>query len=422
MTEENEARDEARVSEGQLVGLRDEADTEPGDIRLSWIYRLRKDEIDVELTKFRLSLSGTVDDKKRRLVRFIREGCASPRPTTAPPVFPLPPPPLVVPTISGPLPGIANETTGAGMSVSSVCEKVRKWNLHFNGKTDAVEFLEKLCEFQEHSDIPNSALLPALYEIFQGNALAWYRNNRSLWNSWDDFITDFKYFYLPANFQSYLEDQIYNRRQLSGETGRDYVVALQTLLRRHGEFSPERALQRLYGNLQPEYRQYIRQSDVLSIRDLVCQIEEYEALQRELVASRPTKPPATQPTAYQRRTYATVAVEPPSPPPSRPPGTSPVVREGTVSQWKRQDRPTGPPLNAAASDRGREATRSPPSTSGARAAFDRSAICWRCGKTGHFRTQCREPPRLFCSRCGRAGVMTRDCRCTEAGNATGTET
>ncbi|KAJ8910920.1 hypothetical protein NQ315_014254 [Exocentrus adspersus] len=308
----------------------DPAAVDLGDLRLSWIYKLRKDEIDAELEKFRLDLTGTVEEKKRRLVRFIREGCASPRPDryTKHLQFPVPPP---LPTTGTQIPSVQQPSMTAPpattvppfsgavstFTVSTMCERVRKWNLRFNGKTDAVEFLEKLCEFQEHSGISTSALLPTLYEIFQGNALAWYRNNRGLWSCWEDFVTDFKQFYLPVDYESFLEEQIYHRRQQPGESGRDYLVALQTLLRRHGGFTPEKALYRLHGNLRPEYKEYIRLSDVQGTRDLVRRIEEFETIQEEKSRSKARQPNAIP--SYVNRPKVTA----PPPPAGAAPGQNP---------------------------------------------------------------------------------------------------
>lgn len=408
-----------------LLPIEETISSEQGDLRVSWIYKLRKDQLDSELGKFRLDLSGTVEEKKRRLVKFIREGCASPQPRTAPPVFHMPPPTLEIPPTAQTYAEVATGVAAPGFTVSSVCEKVRKWNLHFNGRTDAVEFLEKLSEFQEHSEIPSSLLLQALYEIFQGNALAWYRNNKNLWNKWEDFLTDFKCFYLPAHYQANLEEQIYNRRQLPGESGRDYVVALQTLFRRHGEFSAEKAMHRLYGNLRPEYRQYIRQSEVKSTQDLVCKIEEFEALQRELITSRPStsssRPPATPPAANRVRVISEQPTLGTEPEPSR------NTTSNTNSYGLCTTARTGTDASSGTTQRNRTPVNRAPAPR-TNANLD-AIVCWRCGRTGHYRSQCRNPPKLFCSRCGRNGILTRDCGCTNpprqtnqgsSGNGSGT--
>ncbi|KAJ8915465.1 hypothetical protein NQ315_003228 [Exocentrus adspersus] len=400
----------------------DPAAVDLGDLRLSWIYKLRKDEIDAELDKFRLDLTGTVEEKKKRLVRFIREGCTSPRPgrQTEHLQFPVPPP---LPTPGNQIPSVQQPSLTAPpattvppfpgavstFTVSTVCERVRKWNLRFNGKTDAVEFLEKLCEFQEHSGISTTALLPTLYEIFQGNALAWYRNNRELWSCWEDFVTDFKQFYLPVDYESFLEEQIYHRRQQPGESGRDYLVAIQTLLRRHGGFTPEKALYRLHGNLRPEYKEYIRLSDVQGTRDLVRRIEEYETIQEEKSRSK-ARPPTAAP-SYTPRPQVTAPPPPTGPSPRRDPEPTTAPPRPTALSSNRGNPHQAAARPAAASPNTRPAGGNSAPTS---SSFNRNSICWRCGNGGHFRSQCQAPPRLFCSRCGQPGIMTRDCQCSRS--------
>ncbi|KAJ8912696.1 hypothetical protein NQ315_012250 [Exocentrus adspersus] len=384
----------------------DPAAVDLGDLRLSWIYKLRKDEIDAELDKFRLDLTGTVEEKKKRLVRFIREGCTSPRPgrQTEHLQFPVPPP---LPTTGNQIPSVQQPSLTAPpattvppfpgavstFTVSTVCERVRKWNLRFNGKTDAVEFLEKLCEFQEHSGISTTALLPTLYEIFQGNALAWYRNNRELWSCWEDFVTDFKQFYLPVDYESFLEEQIYHRRQQPGESGRDYLVAIQTLLRRHGGFTPEKALYRLHGNLRPEYKEYIRLSDVQGARDLVRRIEEFETIQEEKSRSKARQPNAIPSYGNRPKVIAPPPAAGATPGQNPEPTTAP-PRPTAMPGNHRSPHPTTPSRTASSPNTRSAAGNTATTGSG----FDRNSICWRCGKGGHFRSQCQAPPRLFCSR------------------------
>lgn len=44
--------------------------------------------------------------------------------------------------------------------------------------------------------------------------------------------------------------------------------------------------------------------------------------------------------------------------------------------------------------------------------YDSSKHCWRCGKPGDKRKNCRRRPMKFCSRCGKPNILTRDC-CNE---------
>lgn len=261
------------------------ASTDLGDFRLSWIYKLRKDQIDIELAKFQLDPAGTVEEKKKRLVKFIKEGCASPQPAAVPPSlnWPLAPPIIHPPPVTTAPNVIPTQPVPTfGTSQLTVAERVRKWNVHFNGRTDAVEFLERLQDFQEHSGISTNALLPVLYEIFQGSALAWYRNNRTRWQTWENFVRDFRIFYYPVNYLEDLEAEISRRVQKPTEPAMTYVTDLQTLIRRHGSMTPEQELLWLYRNLLPDYRQYIHRTELTDVSALTDKIKTFETLRQEL--------------------------------------------------------------------------------------------------------------------------------------------
>lgn len=319
--------------------------------KTSWIYNLRKEELQAELQKFELPTEGTVEELRLRLAQFIRQAT---KPAEATPAMTSP---TIEPTGSNtegfwyPLAALRTPT--------HVCETVRKWNLSFDGKTDPVAFLERLEELRTSYKLADEQLLIAIPELLKATALLWYRNNRQAWNTWDQFLEDFRAFYLPADYVLGLEEQISRRVQRTGETGREYIIDLQTLIRRHGGMSPAQELYRVYTNLLPDYRQYIRRRDCNTIQDLVREIEEYEKLQKEL-----------------RNRHAT--------------------NIAAVSSIKK---PVVAPL---------------PSNT----AYDRKGTCWRCGGKGHFRQNCRLPPKLFCSHCGKEGTLTRDCSCQkQAGNA-----
>ncbi|KAJ8928626.1 hypothetical protein NQ314_018785 [Rhamnusium bicolor] len=237
----------------------DTGNIELGDLRLSWIYKLRKDQIDAELGKFRLDLTGTVEEKKRRLIRFIREGSAPvARATAALPYRLAPESPALDPW------------------------QVHKWNTHFNGKGDPAAFLERLDEICSYTNVRQEQLLPVLPELLQGPALLWYRNNKSHWDTWAKFTRDFRTFYFPVNYLEDLDADISRRLQKPDEPATNYLTDLQTLVRRHGDLNPEQELRWLYRNLLPDYRQYIRRNDFTDVSSLTAKIKEFELLREEV--------------------------------------------------------------------------------------------------------------------------------------------
>lgn len=311
----------------------------------------------------------------------------------------------------------------------SLFERVRRWRVQFDGKTDPVAFIERISELLECSEVTEEQLLVALPEIFQGNALAWCRNNRSEWMSWEDFLRDFRSFFLPKDYRFHLEERIIHRKQMQNESGRDYVLDMQTLLRQHGNIARGTGVKRIYSNLLPAYRHYIRPSDFETIGDLMGKIQEYEELQEEM---------------KQRAVRPAVSTGPPWGTPAYSGGSDRIPQSAARTagpSWGTRTEPSG-------SDRVPRTDRRPPAITAGPPQDDRQdrraralpqmeprsgdsgparnvqpggrdrvpLVCWRCGEEGHMRSACRRPSRIFCSRCRRPDVLTRDCPCGQPEN------
>lgn len=254
-----------------------------------------------------------------------------------------------------------------------------RWNAQFNGKTDPVAFLERLEEIQVRYRLSGDRMLVVLPDLFVGSALNWLRNNAGRWEDYFDFLQEFRSFYLPNDYQVHLEEQVSTRRQHPQESGLDYVIAMETLMRRHGGMSGEKQLFWLHRNLLHDYRRQIRRSDLHSIRELIERIKEYEAIE----ADRPEKrylPPITGDNGRNQR-QQTESVQ----------GSRPLAVTSTPR----------PPAQASHS-------RAP--------IPNPSAACWRCGSSAHRRSECNGIPVLFCSRCGRRGIFSKDCTCPRPEN------
>ncbi|KAJ8942996.1 hypothetical protein NQ314_009845, partial [Rhamnusium bicolor] len=326
----------------------DTGNIELGDLRLSWIYKLKRDQIDAELGKFRLDLTGTVVEKKRRLIRFIREGCTSPLPPTVcpsiPPPFSLQPPPVARATAALPY-RLAPESPALDPW------QVHKWNTHFNGKGDPAAFLERT--------------------------------------------------YFPVNYLEDLEADISRRLQKPDEPATNYLTDLQTLVRRHGDLNPEQELRWLYRNLLPDYRQYIRRNDFTDVSSLTAKIKEFELLREEVRQVYDGEEPiprrnttrrfenrsSEQYSVPPRQAESRSVVERPVPMPrnTRLPATP---REEPPNIVRQQDRPAAP-QTAPRTYRSPEASENRPSATAA--TYDRNS-CWRCGRTGHFRNTAAARP------------------------------
>ncbi len=251
------------------------------------------------------------------------------------------------------------ENTERDTDEATIIDKVRKWNLFFDGQKDVILFLERLEELRNCYRFPDTYILRALPEVFRGNALLWYRNNHKEWEDWHDFLKDFSAFFLPRNYKRSLMVEICKRTQKNNEKFKDFVVEIQTLIRRQGTLSKEQELEQIYLNMRPEYKRYIKRKEFDNLLELIEAAEEYESLQKELNEARV--------------------------PPNRNSGISRIYNEASQS-------PTVEHV-----DRIRN--------------YDRNTFCWRCGQRGHSRPKCFAKSKLFCSYCGLLDVLTRDCLC-----------
>ncbi|XP_014469758.1 PREDICTED: uncharacterized protein LOC106741871 [Dinoponera quadriceps] len=180
---------------------------------------------------------------------------------------------------------------------------MRKWGCAFYGR-DSLTFLERVEELNEGYGFSERDLLRGLPELLRGDSLLWYRNNRTTWQTWDDFEQDLREQYLPPRYQALLKKEINKRLQKPGELYAHFETELLTKMRRAGYYADEERLLQLYDNLQPDYKLYIRIADVRSIRDLRQRAMEYEAINRKRQEScartLPPRPAAIDATAYER--------------------------------------------------------------------------------------------------------------------------
>jgi hypothetical protein len=312
-------------------------------------------------------------------------------------------------------------------STANICNLVRKWNLRFDGREDPISFLERLNELIESYELAPNGILRSLPEIFKGNALLWWRNNRELWRNFEDFVHDFELQYLPPGYNRNLDKEIQDRTQGERETCRDFVVAISTLIRRRGGHAAREKLDRIYANLRPDYKFYIRREQLRNLTDLVQRAEEYESLLRDRSTYRPPPSPAqamTPETAYQGRgnrrneVNEQMYLQGMFPPISRSQETyrprehNKSKGELVDSPWRpfqryHQGQPTKFVNNQQLYSR-TFTTQRPAST---------PKICWNCDEEGHSSRECKKLRRIRCFNCKTEGQLTTSCsKCSGNGN------
>lgn len=339
-------------------------------VPVSWIYSLPKEKLIKVLEGMDQDTAGTVDELRKRLSTFLK---TNPTQTSSRPTSPTPP--TTDPT--------QRDTTMA------VCEKVRKWGLNFDGVGDAISFLERIQELRECCDITGGDLLKALPLLFRGNAILWYRNNKEFWTSWEDFLNDFKTQYLPPRYDYLIEEEIRARHQRPTESFQAYLTAILTLMRRGKALNDSERVERVYRNMRPEYKLYARRDAFKTLKELAALAAEYELIQRESRMAPGYALGATNPRRPEQRVQAAPATN--------------VARENDHQQAAVLQGTRNGDERSRTSDRQPERLSNPRSR------------CWRCGREGHTRMNCRNRSVLFCSRCGLLNVASKDCRCQ--GNA-----
>ncbi|XP_057334391.1 trichohyalin-like [Microplitis mediator] len=248
---------------------------------------------------------------------------------------------------------------------------VRKWGVTFNGERDVLDFIERIDELTESYGFQKDKLVHCIPMLLRDKAIHWYRNNKRDWISWEDFTSDLKSFFLPPGREIELEEQIRNRVQRETEIAKEYATSLQTLMRRHGQMTSQAKLARLYQNLRPEYRRYIKRTEFTNVPELLQLAGEFEQL---VVQESGQSPSSSKPAAGKTNTGKSATGK------TTKPGAALEIFE-----------------------------------------YDWREHCWRCRQKGHRQPQCTNPRVKFCSRCGKMGTWTRDC-CPWQGNAARVDT
>lgn len=253
---------------------------------------MKKDELSNCLKELGISSEGTVDEMRARLRKYLE-------------VEDMPPDhkeflqnlqsrydnltkQLKVPTPGSDPTSPHARNSGRDLSPpngSETCDKVRKWGVKYEGGKDPLCFLERIEELAMCYSIPRDNLLSYMPELFKGDALLWYRNNKQNWVTYDDFVDDFKLFFLPPRFFDTLEDDIRCRVQRHNENFVDYVTAIQSLMR-WTSLSPTAQLDRIFRNCRAEYKFYIRRESFTKLRELIIAAQEYESIRAEEFAQK----------------------------------------------------------------------------------------------------------------------------------------
>lgn len=254
-------------------------------------------------------------------------------------------------------------TSGIGPSVP-----VYKWGLKFSGRSDMSvnAFLVKVDEYCTSRNVNRSQLFASASDLFEGDALMWYRVVKNHVSNWDNLVRHLKEEFLPPHTGDLLWRQILTRTQGKDESIGIYVAIMTSLFdRMPTNVSDTLRMKVLRTNILPFYQERLSLLEIGTPFEL---IEYYRKLESTRVNMESFKPPQTSP----------LSLEP-------------------------------------------DLAYVPPKSS--RAAFnvvESQNVCYRCNKPGHFARECQNGgPRtpMKCFRCGKEGFTVRTCpNCKRAGN------
>ncbi|XP_023718752.1 uncharacterized protein LOC111870582 [Cryptotermes secundus] len=330
-------------------------------IRVNWIFQLDEVTLKAELEDCGLDVTGSKEDLTLRLFQYVRDH---------PEEF------LKFPSDLGEI------SQGVEGRRPLPLDTVWKLGLKFTPDDSVHTFFERLGELKLAYDVSDESMVRAVPVLLKGQAVLWFRNNQSTWDTWEDFLINFKDRYLPAEIDDVLTEEIRVRTQGADESVADYVTAIRTLMRRLTKApTPAEQLRLLMKNLRPEVRLYIRDCDVNSFAELLAMGKQYEQYKREKERFRP-------PPDIAQALIPEVAYRP--------------KKSGTVKKLTLLNSATKPDSKGKDRQAGRQ-TSTP--------LASRTKTCWNCNKPGHFFSQCKQSKRTFCHICGRPDTIAATCGC-----------
>ncbi|XP_063922677.1 uncharacterized protein LOC135137071 [Zophobas morio] len=245
---------------------------------------------------------------------------------------------------------------------------VYKWGIVYDGRStqeSVSSFLQRIEELRIARGTSKEELFRSAVDLFQGQALVWYRSVRGSINSWEELVAALRRDFLPSDFDDDLWREIRNRTQGQQERVTIYIAYMQNLFGRLSEVPTEDVqLKTIRRNLLPAFQDHLALMSIQCVRQLadICR-----TLESSFEQQRRFQPPPRRSVALLEPDLAYNLVEAPHAGPSN------SSRRASV---------------AAVSD----------------------ITCYNCRKTGHISRNCpSRRQRPICRGCGRPGFIRPNC-------------
>lgn len=253
---------------------------------------------------------------------------------------------------------------------------VIKWGERFSGERrlrSVNSFLERVDELRVARNVSKSQLIMSAVDLFEGNALVWFRANRSLYRTWDELVVGLREEFLPVHYEEKLLDEIKRRTQGQHESIGEYFACMTLLFSRlTSKLTEEYKVTLLLRNILPFYQSQLALTEVKTVSGLqrLCRRLDQRKESIQCFTSPPRRNQSLEPD------LAYVDTEPSR----RSMAASSPARVNTVA-------------NAS------------------------TRTCWNCGKPGHLASRCTAPRKLRCYKCNEPGVTSNTCPKCSSGNA-----
>ena len=149
---------------------------------------------------------------------------------------------------------------------------VHKWGITFEGKA-VNSFIQRIEEIRIARRTTKEELFRSAFDLFQGQALVWFRSVKSSVHTWDALVKALRRDFLPPDYDEELWREIRNRTQGQQERVTFYVAAMLNLFSRLSERPTEEVqLRTIKRNLRPNFQTQIALTDARSVSKLteVC--------------------------------------------------------------------------------------------------------------------------------------------------------
>lgn len=149
---------------------------------------------------------------------------------------------------------------------------VVKWNLTFSGDLKEMSvsaFLERIEELCIARHVSKRELFDSAIDLFRGQALIWFRANRTEFANWDSLSKELKKQFQPHDYDERLFDEIKRRTQGRDEPIGIYLAVMTNLFSRLSFRAPEATrLKILMKNIDPFFQLNLGLTEITSVDDL----------------------------------------------------------------------------------------------------------------------------------------------------------